>query len=146
MGVLTDKNIIIGPPRATILNTMAVDKFQKDFPSHYEKLQEYVQGWAIRHIADIGKALGEDWMSDGEGFHIPVPDACYDIVYEVEDILRDLMVDADGEEIRQCWTLSNNMGVSPGDCTIEMRIMGLISDHCANIDKIPGLMFIKIEF
>lgn len=145
MGVLTDKNIIIEPPRATILNTPAIDKFREDFPSHYEKLRKCVQGWTIRHIADIGKTLGEDWMSDGEGFHIPVPDACYDIGYEVEDILSDLMVDADGEEIRQCWTLSNNMGVSPGGCTIEMHIMGLISDHCANIDKIPRLMFIIIK-
>lgn len=138
MGLLTDKNIIIEPPRATILNTLAVDKFQKNFPSHYEKLQECVQGWTIRHIAAIGKTLGE-------GHHIPVPDACYDIGYEFEDILKDLMVDADGEEIRQGWTLSDNMEVSPDGCTIEMHVMGLISDHCANIDKIPRLMFIKIQ-
>lgn len=146
MGVLTDKNIIIEPPRVTILNTMVVDKFRRDFPSHYVKLQRCVQGWAIRHIADIGKTLGEDWMSDGEGFLIPVPDACYDIGYEVEDILRDLMVDADGDEIRQGWTLSDNMEVSPDGCTIELHIMSLISNQCVNIDKIPRLIFIKIEF
>lgn len=145
MGILTDKNIIIEPPRATILNTIAVDKFQKDFPSHYERLQKCVQGWTIRHIADIGEVFGRTELIGSE-VNVPVPDRCYDIGGKFEGMLRDLMIDADGNEIRQCWTLSDNMEVSPGGCTIEMHIMGLISDHCANIDKIPRLMFIKIEF
>lgn len=144
MGLLTDKNIIINQPTAYILRTIAVDKFKQEFPDHWRRLSECVERWALRHIADIGEVFGRTELI-GSKVNVPVPDRCYDIGGKFEGMLRDLMVDADGNEIRQCWTLSDNMIYLKDLDVIEVHVMGMYSSHCINNNKIPNLMFIRIK-
>lgn len=146
MGVLTDKNIMINSPEASILRTLEVKEFSWVFPFHYKRLSDCVKRWAAEHIADIGRIIGEIPSYDSDMISLRVPDNCSDINRKFEEIFVDLPGQHDKKKNRWCWGLSSCMTFFTESNIIELHMRCIMyNENLVNINKIPMVIFFRIK-
>lgn len=150
MGLLTNKDYIIHPPQVFIKNTMAVDMFRKSYPDHFGRIECLVKQWIVRHMHSIYNEIDKIPPSLRENTKYPeyrglkILEKCYDINHDFNEIMKDLMVDENGQEVRYYWYIFGNMYFYFKSNKVEVRISGDYSEHCLN--KVPHTWFIYIQF
>lgn len=153
MGLLADKNIMIEPPKVSIKNTMAVEKFRERYPVHFRKLDNCVREWIHKNIVDIYRAVEHiqmrpfGWMTNDKEpliTHLPESINTNDIAKRIEYIFKDLVVDPYGNSLRNYIGIYSIIYFYKRENMIRMELNYTYSDTCSN--KIPRKYHIYIKF
>ena len=153
MGLLTDKNIMIEPPKVSIKNTMAVEKFRERYPVHFKKLDDCVREWVYKNIVDIYRTVEHiqmqpfGWMTNDKDpliTRLPEHINANDIAKRIEYIFKDLVVDPYGNSLRNYIGIYSIIYFYKRENMVRMELNYTYSDTCSN--KIPRKYYIYIKF